>query len=196
MTPYQRFLRTFYPFIKIYASITGKSKQYRKSPVVTPPVSFYSLTAVFKNEQVFHFDTLRNKPVLIVNTASDCGFTAQYKGLRELLVQYPNLHLLIFPSNDFNNQEPGSDNEIEDFCRLSFDIHSPIFKKSVVTKRPECNEIFRWLTSSNYNGWNNEAPSWNFNKYLIDKEGRLICIFSQFTDPLHSTLIEHLSCFS
>lgn len=195
MTVRQRLLLVLYPLIRALASVTGKNKHYRTS-TIPPNTSFYSLRATLINGEEFEFRLLRGKQILIVNTASDCGFTAQYRSLKKLSIKCKDLQILLFPSDDFKNQEPGSDKEIALFCKSNFDLDLPLFKKSIVTSKPGCNEVFYWLTHKEMNGWNDDPPDWNFSKYLIDEHGRLTHVFSHFTDPCQRIFTEHLSCFS
>ena len=122
--------------------------------------------------------------VLVVNTASFCGFTKQYKGLEELYKKYQNRGLVVlgFPSNDFGNQEPGSNKEIADFCENTYGVKFPMFAKSTV-KGPNANKLFLDLAKMS------EEPRWNFHKYLIDRNGNFVKSFSSFTSPNSRKLI-------
>jgi glutathione peroxidase len=117
--------------------------------------------------------------VLIVNTASKCGFTPQYDGLEKLYTQYQERGLVVlgFPSNDFANQEPGAEAEIQQFCRLSYGVRFPMFAKTHVRKQSAA-PLYRRLGEAA-----GEYPTWNFHKYLIDREGRLVGSYSSFTKP-------------
>jgi glutathione peroxidase len=121
---------------------------------------------------------------LVVNTASFCGFTKQYKGLENLYRKYQNRGLVVlgFPSNDFGNQEPGSNKEIADFCENTYGVKFPMFAKSIV-KGPNANELFLNLAKMS------EEPRWNFHKYLIDRNGNFVKSFSSFTSPKSRKLI-------
>ena len=151
---------------------------------IMPPESFYSLNAVANNGEVINFERFKGKKVLLVNIASQCGFTPQYSELEELhQLHNDQIAILGFPSNDFGGQEPGTDEEIENFCKVNFGVTFPIFRKDKVSgedKQP----VYQWLSSSNKNGWNNTEPSWNFYKYLVDENGNLDKIFSSSVSPL------------
>jgi glutathione peroxidase len=122
---------------------------------------------------------------LLVNTASNCGYTNQYNDLQKLYLQFNNqLEIIAFPANDFNEQEKGSDSDIARFCKVNFGVTFPLAKKTVVVKSSNQNNIFRWLTSKARNGWNDKAPSWNFSKYLIDEQGTLTHYFDPSISPL------------
>tara|TARA_Y200000002_G_C22640655_1_gene646793 strand:+ start:26 stop:613 length:588 start_codon:yes stop_codon:yes gene_type:complete len=122
--------------------------------------------------------------LLVVNTASFCGFTKQYKGLEDLYKKYQDRGLVVlgFPSNDFGNQEPGSNKEIADFCENTYGVKFPMFAKSKV-KGPNANKLFLDLAKKS------EQPRWNFHKYLIDKNGDFIRSYSSFTSPTSRKLI-------
>lgn len=128
------------------------------------------------------------KVLLIVNTASKCGFTPQYEGLEKLYETYKDrgFVVLAFPSNDFMGQEPGNDAEIAQFCRLNYGVTFPVFQKSHV-KGKDMNPLYRFLTEeSGFNG----AISWNFNKFLVDRQGRVVARFGSRTAPLDDALVK------
>jgi glutathione peroxidase len=151
---------------------------------IKSPESFYSLEAKANNGEVVGFEKFRGKKVLLVNLASQCGYTPQYNELEELYQLHKNkITVLGFPSNDFGGQEPGTDEEIEQFCKVNFGVTFPLFHKDHVTgndKQP----VYQWLCNADKNGWNNEEPFWNFYKYLVDEQGNLDKIFSSSVSPL------------
>lgn len=126
------------------------------------------------------------KVVLIVNTASKCAFTGQYEGLEALYANYRDQGLVVlgFPSNDFGNQEPGTEAQIQDFCRLTYSIKFPMFAKTQV-KKGIADPLFTALgeTAGRY-------PKWNFHKYLIDRDGRLVDNYLSFTSPQSRTIVK------
>lgn len=139
-----------------------------------PYQSFYALNAIAADGKIFDFQQLKSKKVLIVNTASDCGFTAQFAELQRLQSAHKDdLQILLFPSNNFKNQEKLNEGEIINFCRTNYKITFPIMAKSNVVQSIDQNAVYKWLTSPELNGWNNHAPDWNFAKYLIDEKGIL-----------------------
>ncbi|WP_334135399.1 glutathione peroxidase [Tepidimonas sp.] len=117
--------------------------------------------------------------VLVVNTASYCGFTQQYKGLEELYRRYRDRGLVVlgFPSNDFGQQEPGSNQQIAEFCENTFGVQFPMFAKSHV-RGPQANALFRQLAERT-----GTTPKWNFYKYLISRDGRTVLAYSSMTAP-------------
>lgn len=181
MTARQRILKLVYPAWMRFTNLIGsRSATYKnKSAGVLPPQSFYSLKQALNNGSVLNFSELKGKKVLIVNTASDCGYTNQYEALQALHEQFRDKLLVIgFPSNDFKEQEKGNDEEIAAFCKLNYGVTFPLAQKSSVTGSLQ-NEVFRWLTDKHRNGWNEQQPSWNFSKYLLNEEGILL----QYFDP-------------
>jgi len=183
MTYRQKVLKTIYPAWMWYAKLRGKNIT-ELSNVQKPPVSIYSLKGVLNNGTPFDFSTLQGKKVLLVNTASDCGYTKQYDELQKLYEENKDKLVVIgFPANDFKEQEKGTDEEIAQFCKLNFGVTFPLMQKSTVIRSPQQNIIFQWLTDSLKNGWNNKAPSWNFAKYLVNEEGVLTNYFGSSISP-------------
>jgi glutathione peroxidase len=158
----------------------------------TPPAQpFYSLPALRNNGQPLDLSQFRNKKVLLVNTASNCGFTRQFEELQQLHEQYADkLVILGFPANDFKEQEKGSDADIAQFCQLNFGVTFPLMQKSRVVKGPGQHPVYQWLTDPARNGWNNHQPDWNFGKYLVDHQGRLSHYFGPSVSPLSAEVLE------
>lgn len=184
MTLRQRILKWFYPLLVAYKRIKGENKSFNKKGSVAPE-SFYKLSVQLNSGKELPFEELKGKKVLIVNTASNCGYTNQYAELQELYERSgQNLLIIGFPANDFKEQEKGSDEEIAHFCKVNFGVSFPLAKKSSVVKGPYQNKVFEWLTKTQFNGWNEQQPSWNFSKYLIDEEGNLTHYFDPAVSPL------------
>jgi len=189
MTLRQRILKWFYPLLVVYKRIKGENKSLNKKGSVAPE-SFYKLSAQLNSGKELPFEELKGKKVLIVNTASNCGYTNQYAELQELYERSgQNLLIIGFPANDFKEQEKGSDEEIAHFCKVNFGLSFPLAKKSSVVKGPHQNKVFEWLTKSQLNGWNEQQPSWNFSKYLINEEGNLTHYFDPAVSPLSEEVI-------
>jgi glutathione peroxidase len=164
---------------------------------VVPSVSFYSLKATANNGSTIDFETFRGKKVLIVNTASSCGYTPQFSELKWLHEWYKGkLQIIGFPSNDYQEQEQGSDKEIATFCIGTYGIQFPLMSKSHVAKEEEQNEVFEWLTNKDKNGWNEKAPEWNFSKYLINESGMLTHYFGPGISPVSRKIINALGLTS
>jgi len=133
---------------------------------------------------IFDFSQLRGKKVMIVNTASKCGLTYQYEALQKLYSQYKDLNFVIigFPSNDFLWQEPGSNDEIIDFCEQNYGVTFPMMSK-ITVKGTKKHPIYQFLTQKSKNNYRDSRVTWNFQKYLINKEGRIEKIISPRTRP-------------
>lgn len=132
----------------------------------------------------FNLSSLKGKKVLIVNTASKCGFTPQYKELEELYKTYGGDKFVIigFPANNFANQEPGSDSEIKSFCSLNYGVTFPMMSK-ISVKGDDMDPIYQWLTRKELNGKMDSEVKWNFQKYLIDEHGNLVDVVDSRTLP-------------
>lgn len=185
----QRILKIVYPLFVWSRQKSAKQKKVSNNSIISPPVSFYSLSAILNNGKEFSFEKLRGKKVLVVNTASNCGYTPQYAELQKLYQQSKeDLEIIGFPANDFKEQEKGSDEDIAQFCSINYGVSFPIAKKTVVKKDEHQHPVFKWLTDKKLNGWNSAPPSWNFSKYLISEEGVLMHYFEPAVSPLSAEL--------
>jgi glutathione peroxidase len=147
------------------------------------PSSFYDLTATTLEGQPFDFAALRGKPVMIVNTASKCGFTPQYAALEKLHESYPDdLVILGFPCNDFADQEPGSASEIGEFCQRNYGVSFPMMDK-VHVRGSERHAVYDWLCDAGLNGVHDGEVKWNFHKFVIDRDGHLRGSFRSAVKP-------------
>ena len=151
---------------------------------IAPKKSFYELEAISIDGEKISFDQYKNKKILIVNVASKCGYTYQYEGLQKLQDIYQDKVIVLgFPANDFFNQESGSNEEIEEFCETNYGITFPMFEKTT-TKGKKQSPIYQWLTNKDFNGWNAQRPTWNFCKYLVNEQGKLVGFFDSKVKPL------------
>jgi glutathione peroxidase len=191
----QKILKAVYPIFKGFNQLTGKGHTVlRNENATTPPSSFYNLSVMLNNGDTLPLSAWKGKKILLVNTASDCGYTAQYADLQQLFEKHKaHLQVIGFPANDFKEQEKGTDEEIAEFCKVNYGVSFPLVKKSSVIKGGEQHEVFRWLTDKNRNGWNNKPPSWNFTKYLVDENGVLINYFGPSVSPLNNEVISAIS---
>lgn len=191
MTYRQKVLKAVYPAWMWFTKLTGKNSAKLTNAGKTPPVSFYSLKGVLNSGDTLDFNSLQGKKILLVNTASNCGYTNQYDDLQALSEKYKDKLVVIgFPANDFKEQEKGSDADIAAFCKANFGVSFPLMKKSVVIQSADQNPVFKWLTDSAQNGWNNKYPSWNFSKYLINEKGVLTNYFDPSVPPLSGDVIK------
>jgi glutathione peroxidase len=190
MTFRQKLMKLLYPLIM---KVAKQKATILEQTTTEAPKSFYNLQALANNGSTVDFANFKNKNVLIVNTASNCGFTNQYDALQQLYTQYNhNLIILGFPANDFKEQEKADDATIAEFCKLNFGVTFPLMQKSVVIKNEHQNSIYKWLSEAAQNGWNDKAPTWNFSKYLINTKGQLTHYFDPSIDPLDVTITQHL----
>ena len=157
---------------------------------VNAQTTFYDFTVKDLSGKDYPFSQLKGKKVLVVNTASKCGFTPQYEGLQELYEKYGDDDFVIigFPANNFLKQEPGSNEEIAEFCSINYGVSFPMMSK-VSVKGKDQHSLYKWLTSKSDNGLENSKVSWNFQKYMIDEEGQLVGHFSPRTKPGNEKLV-------
>ena len=151
---------------------------------------FFDFEITDINEKTFALENFKNKTVLLVNVASNCGFTKQYSELQELYDEYNDKGLVVLgvPSNQFGGQEPGSNNEIKDFCETNFNITFPMTAK-IDVKGENAHPIYLWA-KENYG--NSAVPKWNFHKILINKVGKIEETYSSFTKPMSKKLINKI----
>jgi len=193
MTLKQQLLKVFYKLRMMVSGSTGLGKKSTSNTtMIMPPTSFYSLQTVLNSGKPFSFDSLKGKYVMLVNTASNCGYTGQYDDLEQLYQQYKHkLVILGFPANDFGGQEPDTDDKIAEFCRVNYGVTFPLMQKAAVTGA-EMQPVFQWLSQPAQNGWNDKVPTWNFCKYLISPGGVLLNFYSSAVSPLGTEVTETL----
>lgn len=155
-------------------------------------MTFHDLKASQIDGQPLDFSSLRGKKVIVVNTASECGYTPQYAQLEELYhdVGANNLEILGFPSNDFGAQEPGSASVIAQFCSVNFGITFRLMEKVGITNQPH--PVYQWLTDKAKNGVGDFPVTWNFQKFLIDENGNLVDSVDPEKSPFDKQILEWL----
>ena len=143
------------------------------------PSSFYALKTSYLDGKPADLGVFKGKVTLVVNVASKCGFTPQYEGLEKLNRELApkGFAVLGFPSNDFGNQEPGTAQEIAEFCRLTYGVTFPMFSKVVTKAGSDQSPIYKFLGASGH------LPAWNFSKYLVGKDGRIIAFYPSDVTP-------------
>lgn len=195
MTPRQRILRIVYPFfIHITRLFQKNTKVAENRNGIRPVESIYELSVELNNGAVLSLGACRGKKILLVNTASDCGYTAQYGELQKLY-QHAREDLVVigFPANDFKQQERGSDEEIARFCSRNYGVSFPLAKKTSVVRSEAQHPVFQWLTNKELNGWNNQQPVWNFSKYLVNEEGVLTHFFGPSVLPVSDEVLKAIN---
>lgn len=149
----------------------------------------------FKTETLegeeFDLSTLKGKKVLVVNTASKCGLTGQYEGLEKLFKEYGGESFIIvgFPANNFLKQEPGTNEEIREFCTRNYGVSFPMMNK-ISVKGDDIHPIYQWLTQKDQNGVMDSKVKWNFQKYLIDENGNLEDVVGPKEEPYSEKILE------
>lgn len=194
MTYRQKILKAIYPAFIWWTNLTGVNTKKLLHDPITPAVPLYGLKIISTDGKSFDLASFAGRKILLVNTASDCGYTDQYEALEKLYKQYTGkLEVIAFPSNDFKEQEKGSNTDISQFCKINFGTSFPIMAKSGVKKGPGQSAVFQWLTDPAKNGWNEQEPTWNFSKYLVDEKGRLTGFFGPSVTPLSDAVINELN---
>lgn len=167
--------------IGIFSISATQHKMETKAGVKT---SIYDFKMKTLDGEEISMSKFKGKKILIVNVASECGYTPQYKSLQTIHEQYGNKLVVIgFPANNFGGQEPGSSKEIKSFCSKNYGVTFQMMEK-ISVKGSDMHPLYKWLSSADQNGTCNEAPSWNFCKYLIDEKGNVVKFFSSKVDPM------------
>lgn len=195
MTTRQGILKSVYPVL------TGITKLFGVNNRVLVPEreirsnnSIYDLSFESIEGDTISLSQFKGKKIIIVNTASDCGYTAQYEELQQLYeMKKSEIVILGFPANDFKNQEKGSNEQISNFCKKNYGVSFPLASKVVVVKGPQQHPVFQWLSDPSQNGWNAEAPVWNFSKYVLDEGGRLVGYADPAVKPLAKSFTQILN---
>lgn len=139
------------------------------------------------------FSKFKGKKVLIVNTASECGYTPQYADLQKLYDAYKSKLVIVgFPANNFGGQEPGSNTEIKEFCKKNYGVTFMMAEK-VSVKGADIHPLFKWLTNKSENGVMDAEIKWNFTKFLLDEKGKLIGVFPSKVNPNSEEITKHLN---
>jgi glutathione peroxidase len=189
----QKFLKLLYPLIMRLSGSGSRGKVLASKQPIRAAASFYDLSSQLNTGQQLAFADLKGKNVLLVNTASNCGYTHQYEELQQLSEQFADeLVILGFPANDFAGQEKDDDHTIQQFCQVNFGVSFPLMKKSVVVKQGQQHPVYQWLTEARQNGWNEQAPDWNFSKYLVSADGNLTHYFGPAVSPLSASIVSRI----
>ena len=174
--------------MNIFAIFTKTLSITNKPIVMSSNKSFYDIKINSLQGKPVNFESFKGKKILIVNVASKCGFTPQYKDLQNLQNQYQDqLAVIGVPCNQFGKQEPGSSNEIQEFCEINYGVSFLITEK-IDVKGKNQHPLYAWLTNKKENGRKNSSVKWNFQKYLIDESGELIDYFYSMTSPSSSKI--------
>lgn len=175
-------------------STASKQTESPNATTATVPTqSFYDFKMLAIDGTEIDLSQYKGKKVLVVNTASKCGFTPQYKDLEALHQKIGDkLVILGFPANNFMGQEPGSNTEIASFCQKNYGVTFQMFEKIDVVGKNQ-HPLYKFLSDKTLNGWNDQAPSWNFCKYLIDENGRLLKFYKSGVNPLDDEIVNAIN---
>lgn len=168
-----------------------KAMEMQKS-AQTQTIYQFKVTDLYGKE--FDFSTLKGKKLLIVNTASECGLTPQYKELEAIYCKYKDKNFVIvgFPANNFGSQEPGSNEQIAKFCKMNYGVTFPMMSK-ISVKGKDIHEVYKFLTQKDKNGLQDSQVEWNFQKYLINEKGELIKVLSPSVLPTDSEIVDWIN---
>ena len=160
----------------------------------TKKMSFYDLKFKTLEGKEFKFSDLKGKKVMIVNTASKCGYTGQYAQLEEVYSKNKDKNFVIigFPANNFGGQEPGSNAEIGAFCQKNYGVTFPMMDKSSV-KGADINVVYKWLTQKDLNNVDDAKVSWNFNKFLVDANGNWVAHYESRVNPNDQKILDFIN---
>ena len=173
--------------------IVQAAEPIENSPIMKEQ-NIYQFKVTDLNGKEFDFASLKGKKIIIVNTASRCGFTPQYKELQEVYEKFKTKNLVIigFPANNFGDQEPGTDKEIQSFCTLNYGVTFPMMSKVSVSGKDMC-EIYQFLTKKSLNNFQDSIVKWNFQKYLINEKGNLEKVLGSAVKPNDASIIDWIN---
>ena len=168
----------------------GNAKSLKGEPVAARSIHEFKVESL--DGGTIDFSTFKGKKILVVNTASECGYTPQYKELEELYKKFGDKLVVVgFPANNFGGQEPGSNIEIKAFCEKNYGVTFPMAAK-VSVKGEDMAPIYKWLTQKTENGVLDAEVRWNFNKFLIDEKGNMIAYFPSKVKPMDEEITSKL----
>lgn len=170
---------------------TGQNQQKRESMDTTPEKSFHDFKVKDINGNEFDLSDLKGKKVLVVNVASKCGLTPQYEELQTLYERHKENDFVVigFPANNFNDQEPGTNAEIMEFCEVNYGVTFPMMGKISVAGDDQA-PLYKWLTSKSENGVLDQEVTWNFQKFMVDEEGRLVDVVMPRESPMSEKIVD------
>ena len=180
----------------LFTSVTSLNNSSMKNEILaqTPSTvkSIYDFKVEALDGSTINFASFKGKKILIVNTASACGYTPQYEGLEALYKKYQDKLVIVgFPANNFGGQEPGTNGEIKEFCKKNYGVTFPMAAK-ISVKGDDIAAIYKWLCNKSENGVLDATISWNFNKFLLDEKGNLVTKFDSKVTPMSNELTSKL----
>ncbi|MBW8050411.1 MAG: glutathione peroxidase [Cytophagales bacterium] len=188
-------MKTLYSIIILLSSCFGM-KEVRSKPeknMQQSTTSFYDIKMKAIDGKEIDFSMYKGKKVLLVNVASKCGYTPQYTELQELHQKYGDkVTVLGFPANNFGKQEPGTNEEIVQFCKKNYGVTFQMFEKISVIGDDQ-HPLYQWISDPEQNGWNDQRPRWNFTKYLINEDGELVKSFGSGVKPMSEEILSAIN---
>ncbi len=173
---------------------TNNTSMNNETPAANPVItqSIYEFKVEALEGGTINFADFKGKKILIVNTASECGYTPQYEGLQALYNKYKDKLVIVgFPANNFGGQEPGSNTQIHEFCKKNYGVSFPMAAK-ISVKGDDIAPIYKWLCNKTENGVLDAQIKWNFNKFLLDENGKLLYYFESKVTPMSEELTSKL----
>lgn len=188
------FLIIFSFFLLMSCQNQAQTKKENSTTQTTMKQSIYTFKVEDLEGKEFDFSSLKGKKIMVVNTASKCGLTPQYKDLQALYEEYKDKGLVIigFPANDFMKQEPGTNEEIGAFCEKNYGVTFPMMSK-ISVKGKEMHPLYQFLTQKAQNGLQDSEVEWNFQKYLLNEKGELEKVISPRTSPKDKEILDWLA---
>ena len=179
-------------FTSVFNLNTSSMKNEIPAKIPATVKSIYDFKVEALDGSTINFASFKGKKILIVNTASACGYTPQYEGLEALYKKYQGKLVIIgFPANNFGGQEPGTNGEIKEFCKKNYGVTFPMAAK-ISVKGDDIAAIYKWLCNKSENGVLDATISWNFNKFLLDEKGNLVTKFDSKVTPMSNELTSKL----
>jgi glutathione peroxidase len=182
-----------YIFLSVLVLIAGTNAFAKSKPFKKPkPNNIYQFKVPSIEGKTIDFSKFKGKKILVVNTASKCGYTPQYAGLEKLYNDYKDKLVIVgFPANNFGQQEPGTNEEIQEFCKVRYGVTFPLASKVDVVG-DNTHPLFKWLTSKDENGVLDATIKWNFTKFLLDENGNLLASFPSKVTPDSEEITKYL----
>lgn len=185
-------MKTFLSALVLLIACTSATTKNQQMEASTPPKTIYEFKVPSIEGGTIDFSKYKGKKILVVNTASKCGYTPQYEGLEKLYKQYGDKLVIVgFPANNFGQQEPGSNEEIQQFCKVRYGVTFPLASKVEVVGE-NTHPLFKWLTSKEENGVLDASIQWNFTKFLLDENGKLLASFPSKVAPESEEIVKYL----
>ncbi|MHA8086722.1 glutathione peroxidase [Aquirufa sp. Wall-65K1] len=187
--------------VKIGSLLTALTLPFTQNTILNRPENVETVVAApnfhtFKMKgidgKVIDFSQFKGKKVVVLNTASKCGYTPQYADWEKFHQANKDIVILGFPANEFGGQEPGTNEEIASFCQKNYGVSFQMMEKVVVKGEAKC-DLYKWLTDKKSNGWNEKEPSWNFCKYVINEKGELVNFFASGIKPTSPEFLQALA---